>query len=238
MSEATMEQLQKELEHRRESLDSTLTAIERRLSLQAIANNPLQYVQDSVLAEYGGSLREAVNRNPIPVALLGIGLVWLLMGGQGTSPNGSETLPRKCPEAGEPFEPGADPVHHGAPPNEAVPERIQEQTQEAPQQLRTRGGRMTEGPPRQAQRSSEDYGRALQEHPLVLGFVGLALAIGIAVLLSDTGAEYRAMAMGHTSARLTNQQLATGEQLMEGVRSSVKSAAGGEAPRQTGSGTD
>ena len=236
MSEASMEQLQKELEQRRKSLDNTLTAIEHRLSIQDITNNPLQYVQDSVLAEYGGSLRKAVNHNPIPATLLGIGLVWLLMGSQRASPRGSETLLKKSPEPGTHLGPGVAAVHYRAPPTGTVPEDLQEKAQLTAQQMHVRGERMTDAVPRQAHKSAEDDERALQEDPLALRFVGLALGAGIAALLPETRAEHQTMRQA--SDRLTNQAAATGEQLIEGAKPALQAAAAAdsEAQRQTGSG--
>lgn len=249
MSEPSVEQIQEQVEHRRASLDHTLDAIERRLSFQEIASSPLQYVQDSVLGEYGGNLREAVSRNPIPVALLGVSLMWMMMGGQPASARAGETLRQKAGAAGDRLKEGAAAVRDKA---EAGAESIKDRAQDTAERLqgkagdtadrmRAKGESMTEGTQdtfQQVRRITEGYGRALQEHPLALSFVGLAVGAAMAALLPETRAEHRAM--GETRDRLAEQASATGERVMEGAKSAMQAgaeAATQEAQRQAGRGS-
>lgn len=248
MSEASMEQLQEQLEHRRQALDGTLAAIEHRLSFEELARSPLQYMRDSVLAEYGGNLRDAVTHNPIPVALLGVSLTWLMMGGQRASARIGETLQQKAAAAGERLESGAavvrDKAKAGA---ESLRERaadtaatLQGKAQETADRVRSKGESVAEesgGRLHELRRGSADYGRALQEHPLALSFLGLAAGAAIAALLPETRTEQRTM--GEARDRLAEQATSTGERLMEGAKSAMQAgakAATDEAQRQAGTG--
>jgi hypothetical protein len=238
MSEPSVDQLQQDLEQRREAIDHTLDAIERRLSFREITANPLEYVQNSLLGEYGENLKDAVSSNPIPITLLGVSLAWLMMGGQRASARVGERLQESAAEAGESLESGAETVREKV---QAGAETLQEKARGAAERIRGGGESVAAGARdsmRQARRGSEHYGRVLQEHPLALSFVGLALGAAMAALLPETQAENRLM--GETRDRLAEQASAKGERVMEGARAAAQAgvtAAKEEAERQSGLGT-
>jgi len=237
MSESNVEELQDQLEHRRQSLDETLASLERRLSIlsiQEFVSSPLRYMQDSVLAEYGGNLRDAVSRNPVPVALLAVSLVWLMMGGQATSARLGETLQQKAAAAGDQLKAGAeivrDKVKAGA---QSLQERVEEtaanlqgKAQETADRVRSKEEAMAEGSRDRLQQlryGSKNYGMRLQRHPLALSVVGLAVGAVLAALLPETQAEIRAL--GETRDRLAEKATAKGERLVEGAKSALRAGA-------------
>ncbi|MCK9530180.1 MAG: DUF3618 domain-containing protein [Gammaproteobacteria bacterium] len=77
--EASLEELQHDLDRTRADLNDTLRAIEQRFSPGQILDQVMDYIKGGP-KEYAHNLSEQVKRNPLPVALIGIGIAWLMMG--------------------------------------------------------------------------------------------------------------------------------------------------------------
>jgi ElaB/YqjD/DUF883 family membrane-anchored ribosome-binding protein len=78
-----------EIEHTRGEMDSTLSAIEQRLTPGQLMDQGLDYLKNSGANEFVHNLGGQVKTNPLPVALVGIGLAWLMAGGRGQPSYGS-----------------------------------------------------------------------------------------------------------------------------------------------------
>jgi hypothetical protein len=76
------ENLQRAIEASRNHLTNTLTALEQKLSTRRITHDAVDAVRDAVLGPADGSkdMFEIIRRNPIPAAMIGIGVGWLLFG--------------------------------------------------------------------------------------------------------------------------------------------------------------
>ena len=70
------EELERDIEDTRAEIADTLGTIERRLSPEQLADQALDYLRRG---DTGGWLGELIKRNPLPVALIGVGLVWLAL---------------------------------------------------------------------------------------------------------------------------------------------------------------
>jgi len=81
-------EIERDIEREREELQDTLQEIRDRYSVESITRQVGRYVQDNG-GDIGRSVMEQVKANPIPLALTGIGLVWLMAGG-GSSRGGSD----------------------------------------------------------------------------------------------------------------------------------------------------
>ncbi len=68
------EEIEGDLEDTRAEIDTTLTQIERRLSPEQLVDQALDYLRRG---DTGTRLGEVIKRNPLPVALIGVGLTWL-----------------------------------------------------------------------------------------------------------------------------------------------------------------
>ena len=68
----------------RADMDSTLDEIQNRLSPDMLLNQARSYLRGNTDGgrEFVDNLTESVRRNPIPVALIGIGIGWLMMSGR------------------------------------------------------------------------------------------------------------------------------------------------------------
>ncbi len=72
------EDLEAEIEQIRRELDATLRQIERKFSPAEMFDRAWHYVQGGP-SDYAASLNSAVKTNPIPAALMGISLGWLML---------------------------------------------------------------------------------------------------------------------------------------------------------------
>ena len=77
----TAVELEREIGRTRADIDMTLTAIQERLSPGRLLDQVLDYTKENGGA-FAGNLGRSVRDNPLPVALLGIGLGWLMFGGR------------------------------------------------------------------------------------------------------------------------------------------------------------
>ena len=82
------EELQADIERHRDNIDYTLSALERKLSPGELLDEGLRYVKSGP-GELLANLGRAAKENPVPMALTGIGLAWLMLG-QGRSTTNAE----------------------------------------------------------------------------------------------------------------------------------------------------
>ena len=73
--------IEEDLEQTRARLDATIGALQQKLSPGQLLDQALAYLKQSGGAEFGRSLKLNVQTNPMPVALVGIGIAWLMMSG-------------------------------------------------------------------------------------------------------------------------------------------------------------
>ena len=90
------EQILAEIEHTRHEMDSTLHAIENRLTPGQLIDQGLDYLKGSGANEFVHNLGSQVKNNPMPIALMGIGIAWLMASGRtppsyGTSSYGTSS---------------------------------------------------------------------------------------------------------------------------------------------------
>ncbi|MBP1884044.1 DUF3618 domain-containing protein [Sinorhizobium mexicanum] len=71
-------ELQREIEADRQRIEEKLHAIQERMSPGQLMDEMLEYAKTSGGAEYLSNLGVALKANPIPVALMGVSLAWLL----------------------------------------------------------------------------------------------------------------------------------------------------------------
>src|SRR3954451_15711571 len=80
MSDATSEpdRIERDLEHTRARMDNHLNALQDRLSPGQILDDMMAYFRGSEGADFTRNLTDNVRSNPLPAALTGIGLTWLM----------------------------------------------------------------------------------------------------------------------------------------------------------------
>ncbi|TNM64995.1 DUF3618 domain-containing protein [Aliirhizobium smilacinae] len=85
-TERTSADIQREIDADRQRIGSRIDAIQERMSPGQLIDEVMAYAKGSGGGEYVSNLGQAVKTNPIPVALMGVGLAWL-MAKQGTTAN-------------------------------------------------------------------------------------------------------------------------------------------------------
>lgn len=111
-SERTSADIQREIEADRQRIGSRIDAIQERMSPGQLVDEVLAYAKNSGGGEYVSNLGQAVKTNPLPVALVGVGLAWL-MAKQGTA---SSPEKRAAGEEVYPLYPVNGPVKRLGPP--------------------------------------------------------------------------------------------------------------------------
>ncbi len=71
-----------EIGRTRGDMDATLNALERRLTPGQLVDQGIDYLKSSGVKEFASNLGGSVRDNPLPVALVGIGLTWLMATGR------------------------------------------------------------------------------------------------------------------------------------------------------------
>jgi hypothetical protein len=77
--------IEQDLEQTRARLDATIGALQQKLSPGQLLDQTLAYLKESGGAGFGRNLKLDVQTHPMPVALVGIGLAWLMMSGRASS---------------------------------------------------------------------------------------------------------------------------------------------------------
>ncbi len=77
--------IERDLEATRARLDATIGALQQKLSPGQLLDQSLAYLKDSGGSDFAHNLKQNVQTHPMPVALIGIGLAWLMMSGNGRS---------------------------------------------------------------------------------------------------------------------------------------------------------
>lgn len=92
--ERTPEEIEREIESERAGLTSTLDSLQDRFSVESMARQVTDQLQKHG-GDIGQSVSEAVKRNPIALALTGIGLAWLMLGDKSATPGGRTDYPAR-----------------------------------------------------------------------------------------------------------------------------------------------
>ncbi|MDA8166121.1 MAG: DUF3618 domain-containing protein [Desulfobacteraceae bacterium] len=79
-SRRTPEEIERDLARTRAEMDDTMRAIEDKVTPGEWLDQALQYIAVSGY-EYAKYLGRSIKRNPLPLALAGIGISWLVLAG-------------------------------------------------------------------------------------------------------------------------------------------------------------
>lgn len=74
-------EIERELDDTRSRLDATIGALQQKLAPATMVDQAVAYFKEGNGVELGRNLGRSVRDNPIPVALIGIGIGWLMMSG-------------------------------------------------------------------------------------------------------------------------------------------------------------
>ncbi|MBV9749511.1 MAG: DUF3618 domain-containing protein [Acetobacteraceae bacterium] len=225
MSENTSnpDRIERDLDQTRARLDSRLSELQDRLSPGQVLDDLMSYFRGSEGADFGRNLLDSVKANPLPAALTGVGLAWLMAANQ---------QPRRELSDGPATLPGAGRVrvsgHDDAIPttSDAMMARVRDAelgvTRQQDEAEHLYSARLNEargqaiGLTQQAQETAEAFGQRVQD------------ALSSAAQTVTQGAHDLRDQVGSAAGRLT------GIGQYAGQRAGDQLAQGGQAARQMG----
>lgn len=246
-------EIENDIEDTRRELDSTLDALEQKLSPGRLLDQALGMVREGS-ADGSNAALNAVRNHPVPFAMMGLGLGWLAVESSGGT---SSTSRHADGPAGPsvPYDPqmGARAGEHE---DEGAMDRAKEKVGEAKYRARRAKGRvseaadsvgdrthqakervssaasqasdaagdLTERARERAQQARRGFWNQMEENPLVMGAISFGLGLASGVAAPTTRAEDRAM--GEASDKVLEKARETGRETAEDFGEVAKSAAG------------
>jgi Protein of unknown function (DUF3618) len=81
-------EIEREVRQSRAEVEQTLGAIGARLSPGELLDQAIGYFREGRGGEFARNLGDSITQNPIPLTLVGVGLAWMMLGGQRFARNG------------------------------------------------------------------------------------------------------------------------------------------------------
>jgi ElaB/YqjD/DUF883 family membrane-anchored ribosome-binding protein len=206
-----------EIERTRADMGETVGAIQNKLSPRNLKEQAKEQAKDTAKGT-GSTIVETIRENPVPAALTGIGLGWLLMSARKQSASG--------PSAGQTASQAQSRAQETA-------SQAQERAGQVASQARDRVSQLGGRAQGQAQRARGGFQRMLQENPLAVGAlaVGTGAAVGLAV--PQTSREHEVMGEARDSLVETAQEKTQdAQQRARRVAEEAQNAAKEEAQNQ------
>ena len=225
------ETLEREIDHTRARMNQTLGALERKLTPGQIVDEAM-----ALFREHGGdfaaNLGSSIKENPVPAMLAAVGIGWLMFG------------PKRSPAPMGAYGRYTDYDSSDEGAVERVGESIKNKATDAREKVRSTAiaardrlaeswttstnavtGRMTQtadAAQAQANRAREGFNTLLEEQPIILGALGLAVGAAIGAMLPSTEQEDRFL--GPTRDKTVSQIKDRGAEVYEQVREKAENA--------------
>lgn len=203
-------ELEREIDQQRAEIGNIVHALENKLSPGELIDTALGYVKGGG-GEFFNNLSNTVKANPVPTVLTSIGLLWM-MAGQNRQPHSSVTSTSYVggstgPSMGEKLsaktaglkQQGAGMKDKASQMTHSVSESLGNARVRASDSTRHASERLRGG----ADRARGGFNHLLQEQPLALGAIGIALGALLAASVPPTRREDEML--GEVSDRMTDQ---------------------------------
>jgi ElaB/YqjD/DUF883 family membrane-anchored ribosome-binding protein len=232
------ETLEREIDQQRSEISDIVTALENRLSPNELVDKALSYARANG-GQFAGNLGATIKANPVPALLTTVGLVWMMVGQNRTASNEvmsplpersgdlrsaagqkADQLKSKADQlrskAGQARERAGELRHDVSGSLDHARQRVAGSTQSAAQSLQ-----------QQARRARNGYQRLLDEQPLALGLIGVAVGALLGAALPMSQREDRVMgeASDHVADQVKDsarEGLETAKELGSGVRDDLR----------------
>lgn len=239
------EEIQAEIARTRAEMDGTLSAIEHRLTPGQLVDQGLDYMRNSGANEFVSNLGGSVKQNPLPVALVGVGLAWLMALGRNPAQHESSVSSSRLVErARGAMDSLRSSTHSTAGSAHSAMDTLSSGAQSAREQASHLGDAATHRLSRARDQARSGFDSMLREQPLVLGAIGLAIGAVLAAAAPRTRQEDELM--GEARDRLAERATEAGKEQMEKAKQVAGSAMDaateavkketGEAPPQANTG--
>ena len=210
MSKSTNE-IERDVERTRSDIEDTVEALREKMSLGQIVDEASHYLRTSGGTEAMSNLAAQAKANPMPLALVGIGLAWLMSGrgqpsmghhmgsheGYGAHTGDGSSVRNVGSRVGETAGSARDAVSDtGRKAGEAVSSRMHQASDAASQtydrvsdKASETYGRMSD----RAGRAQRSMSELVESEPLILAGLGIALGAAIGAMMPATRTEQRFM---------------------------------------------
>lgn len=205
------EEIEQGIRETRMQLDNTLEAIQNRFSPGGLADEAVRYLRESGANEFAHNFNESVKSNPIPVALMGVSLAWLMWSGrdgrhESSRIDSADAMRHRLGEAGDNVREQAERVREGA---------------------RERAVRVREGTMQSVEQARDGLGTLLYEQPLLIGALGVAAGAALGAMLPATRQEDEVMGeasdqLGESVKQQMHLQLRKGKRAAEAAGDAVR----------------
>jgi ElaB/YqjD/DUF883 family membrane-anchored ribosome-binding protein len=214
-----------EIDRTRGEMDRTLTAIEQRLTPGQLMDQSLDYLRQSGANEFVHNLGGAAKNNPLPVALVGIGLAWLMaLGRQPAQHEGAMAYGSgggsRMREGLSSMKDKASGMMHGA--SERMGS-MREGASGSMGSMKERAGQMSDSARQQWQRARGGVDSLINEQPLALGAIGLAIGAVVGGIAPRTRKEEEMM--GEASRSMMEKTKEAAAPHLEKAKETAKQAA-------------
>ena len=217
--------IQGQIEQTRGEMDRTLSAIEQKFTRERLVDQGLGYLRESGAAQFAQNLGSAARQNPFPLVLAGIGIVWLMALGRQPVRNGDNGQWN-----------ADDPTGYDGDSGNAVKGRLTSIKEDASEKMRSMRERAGGTLGSVAGATGEQWNRAkggienlVNDNPLVLGAIGLAVVAALGAAVPRSAQEERFM--GDASRKLTDKAKEVGNQQLN--KATEKFKHGAEAMQQS-----
>jgi hypothetical protein len=224
MTKGQAAQAERDAEHARANLELSLDRLRSRFTPGSMLDEGLSLVRDGGVAQFGRNLGRQAKANPLPIALVGAGLAWLMLARKDRPIHDVERNVRSA-EGGtsttEAFTDGAsrtasrmaDGLHAAQARAGEAYDTAASAAADASDQVRHATDATMQRAARLQKAAGDRITTLMREQPLVLGAFGLALGAVIGAALPRTDAEDRVMG-------------ATSDQVKAGALDAVQEQAG------------
>lgn len=247
-----------EIERTRADMSETVDAIQNKLSPQNLKEQAKDRVKEATVGraqEAGSGVVETIRQNPLPAALTGLGLGWLLMSArkQGTTRPGYQqgyvrtyrddayaypaTYEERGPEGSSAVGDARDKVGEvaGRAQDRAgrAADQVQHKAERAATRTRNQAERLGDQARYQARRASSGFQRMLRENPLAVGALAAGAGAAVGLAIPETYKEHEVMGEARDNLVEKAQEKAQEtQQKVQRVAEEAQSAAKEEAGNQ------
>jgi len=194
------EQIENEIARTRADMDSTLDAIQRKLSPTELMDQAMNYVRHTGADQVIGGIGRTMRDNPIPIALIGLGCAWLLYSGVSSRRDGERRTDDGRDMSGGDYYPAANgggegrfaALRDGA---SRTAEAVTSAAHDAVEGVReaARTVKLGEYARDGMGRARHGYDAMVADRPLALGAIGLAVGAAVGLMLPATRQEDEAL---------------------------------------------
>lgn len=206
------DEIHADIERTRGEMSGTIDEIQERLSPGRIQQQATERVREATIGrvehagesarETGMTMLETLKQNPIPAAMVGVGLGWLYMSRGGSS-------------SGQRYDYGESRIPSGESERGAgqVAESATQRAEDMGGQMRERSEHMSSMARGQAQQMRGQFGQMFQENPLAIGVVAFGIGAALGLTVPESRKEHQIM--GERRDELIDQAKVTAQDKME-----------------------